>query len=191
MSKPKPNTVLPEGGELIDPVEMELGSYVKLTYDAKVEMHGVTWYRVKGGLGQSNYRRTHEREDWVADIPRFSVSVHDYEWNGSDFGNNYSSMSEAMADALQRSLKWAEARVKETEENLEKDRNGLRSIKDVLGVRDEKPSHGVIDFGELSKVMTKSRLKAALDGGDNWGKLTHSFEYLTACSALLNAWPDD
>lgn len=38
--------------------------------------------------------------------------------------------------------------------------------------------------------VTKERLSAALKSNDNWGKLTHSFEYLTACSAVLASWPD-
>lgn len=38
--------------------------------------------------------------------------------------------------------------------------------------------------------LTRERLEAALKSNDNWGKLTHSFEYLTACSAVLATWPD-
>lgn len=39
--------------------------------------------------------------------------------------------------------------------------------------------------------VTYSRLKGALDGRDNWGKLVHAFEYLAALGALLDSWPED
>lgn len=39
--------------------------------------------------------------------------------------------------------------------------------------------------------VDRARLKAALDANDNWGKMVHAFEFLTACSAVLAAWPDD
>lgn len=35
-----------------------------------------------------------------------------------------------------------------------------------------------------------SRLKNAMDGGDNWGKLVHAFEYITTIGVVLDAWPE-
>jgi hypothetical protein len=31
------------------------------------------------------------------------------------------------------------------------------------------------------------RLKACLDGHDNWGKMVHAFEYLTVCGVVCDA----
>lgn len=55
----------------------------------------------------------------------------------------------------------------------------------------ETPTHAAVDVQALSSQLTRDRLERVLDGGDNWGKLVNAFEYLTACSALLNAWPKE
>lgn len=39
--------------------------------------------------------------------------------------------------------------------------------------------------------VDRQRLKTALDSKDNWGRMVHAFEYLTACSAVLASWPED
>lgn len=71
-----PNTVLPKGGRLLQPpVKRQIGGWVKMTYDATVQRHGLTWLRVQGGFGGRG-----DREDWVADLPSGSVSVSDYDW---------------------------------------------------------------------------------------------------------------
>lgn len=39
--------------------------------------------------------------------------------------------------------------------------------------------------------LDRARLKAALDAGDNWGAMTHAFEFLTAVAAVVASWPED
>lgn len=43
----------------------------------------------------------------------------------------------------------------------------------------------------VEQGVDRARLKAALDSNDNWGKMVHAFEYLTAVSAVLASWPED
>jgi len=43
----------------------------------------------------------------------------------------------------------------------------------------------------LSQGVDRKRLKDALDSKDNWGKMVHAFEFLTAASAVLATWPED
>ncbi len=60
------------------------GAWVEMTFDAEFFHRGIRWLRVKGGMGERG-----DREDWVADIPNVSISVHDYHWNGDSFGPNH------------------------------------------------------------------------------------------------------
>ena len=43
----------------------------------------------------------------------------------------------------------------------------------------------------VKQGVDRARLKAALDSNDNWGKMVHAFEFLTAVAAVLDSWPED
>jgi len=93
---------LPEGAYLLSSLKtLSLGSFTPQIVDAAIEKYGVTWYRVKGGFGGRN-----DREDWIADLP-ISVSIHDYHWNGEDFGPDYGSFENAMYEELKKGLELA------------------------------------------------------------------------------------
>lgn len=102
----KPNTVLPEGAELLlKKLKREFGGYRPLIYDARLKHLGVWWFRVYLGLGSRN-----DREDWIADLPGCSASVHDYYWNGHAGGPNYESIQAAMSDKMFRAIEAADKR---------------------------------------------------------------------------------
>lgn len=50
-----------------------------------------------------------------------------------------------------------------------------------------KPAHQICEEAGVDK----DRLRKALDSNDNWGAMVHAFEFLTAASAVLAAWPDE
>lgn len=117
MSQPQPHkrNELPPGATLIDPpIQVKPATWIEQTVDASIVKNGVTWYRVKGGFGNRG-----NREDWIADLP-VSVSVHDYHWNGEDFGPSYETFDNACVEELKRALEHtkflkAEAQQKVTE----------------------------------------------------------------------------
>ena len=49
-----------------------------------------------------------------------------------------------------------------------------------------RPAHEIC----VEQGVDRARLQAALDSKDNWGKMTHAFEFLTAVSAVLASWPE-
>lgn len=42
-----------------------------------------------------------------------------------------------------------------------------------------------------SHGVDRQRLEAALKANDNWGKMVHAFEFLTAAGAMLATWPKE
>lgn len=123
----EPNTVLPKGARHITPVKKEIGGYVKLPYDAKVTLNGVTWYRVQGGFSGHG-----DREDWVADIPLVNLSVHDYEWREPRWGFvSVNSFEEATEVALKGAPVTVRHRQKELRAKLALLRIAQRRLKIV------------------------------------------------------------
>lgn len=119
----KPNTVLPKGAKAITPpVKMKLDAWTEQEVDATVQRHGLTWYRVKGGMGGRG-----DREDWVADVPAVCISVHDYHYNGEDFGPNHGSFDNACLQEARKSLEHAK---EEREENMVE----LKAINKALAI---------------------------------------------------------
>jgi hypothetical protein len=97
-----PNTVLPKGARLIKPFEKKIGGWVEMEFDAEVERLGLTWYRVKGGMGE---RKNGDREDWIADIPSCCISIHDYQWREPRWGSfGYESFDKAIAGRTKEAL---------------------------------------------------------------------------------------
>lgn len=43
----------------------------------------------------------------------------------------------------------------------------------------------------MQQGIDRQRLSDALAAKDNWGKMIHAFEFLTASSAVLATWPED
>lgn len=125
--KTKPNTVLPEGGRLITPAKLRLGRWVEMKYDATVKRAGVDWFRVKNGMGDRG-----DREDWCADIPGVSVAVHDYHWNGEDFGPSYGSFDAAVAGQLTFASQCLRERIADLKRQLESAEEGLLQTERAL-----------------------------------------------------------
>ncbi len=92
---------LQKGAELLPKMQrIKLGQWPEMKYDAKLSFQGIVWYRVQGGMGERG-----DREDWVADIPGVCISIHDYYWNGSNFGPSYKSFEESMIGELKRGFR--------------------------------------------------------------------------------------
>jgi len=108
-----PNSVLPKGAKLIKPpIEKEVGGWVLQEFDARVERLGLTWLRVKGGMGGS--------EDWIADIPSGCVSIHDYEWREPRWGSaRYESFDEACAGRIARAIEHQKHKAAELRQKAE------------------------------------------------------------------------
>lgn len=112
----KPNSKLPRGARLLKPmVTKEIGSWVRMTFDASVERYGVRWLRVYKGMGSDG-----RREDWVADIPCFGISVHDYHWNGDTFGADHGSFDNACLAELECGVRSARSIAAEQSEKATK-----------------------------------------------------------------------
>lgn len=107
----QPNTVLPTGAVLLrEPRVAKIAGWVEMTFDARVERHGMAWYRVKDGFGDGQY----PREDWVADLPHCCVAVSDYHWRfGSNFGHSYGSFDAAVLGQMREDVAHARQRAAE------------------------------------------------------------------------------
>jgi len=116
---------LPPGAEPFGPETLKLGTYTPQQVDARLQMHGVTWYRVKGGFGGQG-----DREDWIADLP-FSVSASDYNWNGAEFGADYGSFENALTENLRHATVHARYKVEELRAQVEKLDAALASLPEV------------------------------------------------------------
>jgi hypothetical protein len=117
-----PNTVLPKGARLfLKPIHAKIGGWNEMEFDASVERLGLTWYRVKGGMGRNQAgNATNDREDWVADIPVMALSVHDYQWREPRWGfHRYKSFDEAIAEQTKEGLESATRRLIKLEEEAE------------------------------------------------------------------------
>lgn len=124
-------TTLPKGAVLISPVRLELGHYVPLEYDAKLERNGLTWYRVQGGFGRVGKARG-DREDWVADAPGVSATVCDYHWNGSSsFGLSYPSFEDALDGQREAALRTARYRLIEKQVELASLEEGIKRLEEA------------------------------------------------------------
>lgn len=107
----KPNTVLPKGGKLLKPLKAKIGGWVEMEFDAEVQVSGVRWLRVKGGMGERG-----DREDWVADAP-LAASTHDYQWRKPYWGSvRYASFEQGCRAEFASSL-----------ERLQRERTELES----------------------------------------------------------------
>jgi hypothetical protein len=94
---------LQKGAKMLPkPITKKVGAWGKMEFDAAIRVYGVRWLRVKDGLGGRG-----DREDWVADLPEVCVSVHDYHWNGDDFGANHGSFRGAIKAEMKSSLQHA------------------------------------------------------------------------------------
>jgi len=134
MKKPKPNTVLPKGGRLIKPFQSTFGSWIKQTFDAKVERFGLTWYRVQGGFGGKG-----GREDWVADIPCACLSASDLYHDGLSLWGKKGSFDQEAAKETKDVLEHAIRRVKEIELELAQTKKTVKLLKAAVYDIEETP----------------------------------------------------
>jgi hypothetical protein len=124
LAKVKPNTVLPKGGEMLPKViKAKIGGWAEMEYDAKVMRHGLEWLRVKDGMGSRG-----DREDWVANVNSIAISVHDYHWNGDDFGPNHGTFNNACEQEMKKGLMFAKEAIVEMQEAIDNKREGIRAL---------------------------------------------------------------
>lgn len=126
----KPNTVLPRGAVLVPPFKKTVGGWVEQEFDATCERFGLTWLRVKDGLGNSG-----DREDWIVDIPSGCVSVHDYEWRKPYWGlHNYPSFDKACAGRIAQAVQFQQQKAAEHRENAKKADTAVAILKKALAL---------------------------------------------------------
>lgn len=113
---------LQDGARLIS-VRKTTGTWVEMEYDARGEYFGIIWLRVKDGMGGRG-----DREDWVADIPGVSIAVHDYHWNGEEFGSNHGSFLGAIKAETQRALDYANRKLAELQQKTANMSGGIALI---------------------------------------------------------------
>lgn len=122
-----PNPQYKTGIEIIKTFKKKICNWVEMEFDAKVVKHGVTWLRVKDGMGGRG-----DRDDWVADLPDACICVHDYNWTTQNFGHNYGSFDAACLGELKRGLERQNYEVKELTQKLDKARKGLVRLREVI-----------------------------------------------------------
>lgn len=112
----KPNTVLPKGGELLRPTRTaSIAGWVEMRFDAKVKCAGLTWLRVKGGMGGDD-----SGEDWVAEIPSSCLSIHAYSWRAPRWGfDHWTSFEEAATESIKGHIAHARQSAKELREKAD------------------------------------------------------------------------
>jgi hypothetical protein len=100
----KTDSKLPRGAVLISPPEKrEIAGWAEMKYDARCVRYGITWLRVKDGIGGRG-----DREDWVADLPAMTVSVHDYHFHAPYWGiERYPSFNAAIKGQIKRAVGYA------------------------------------------------------------------------------------
>lgn len=111
----KPNTILPKGGKLLKPPRKHrAGNWVEMVFDAEVQCADARWLRVKDGMGESG-----DREDWVADIPHVSASVHNYQFRPPYWGCvKYKSFEAACKGQLLKACQSARIKLKRLQEEV-------------------------------------------------------------------------
>lgn len=119
---------LPDRAKLIEPITRVIGRWVEMTFDAKTERCGVTWFRVKDGMGGRG-----DGEDWVADVPNVPICVHDYHWNGDSFGANHGTFDNACQQELIAGLQQARRELRDTLESVERIKTAVYALEKVLG----------------------------------------------------------
>lgn len=125
--RPKPNSILPKGAQLIEPREVKLATWLPQIVDAEIVLDGIKWYRVKGGFGNR-----HDREDWIADVPGISISTNDYSWNGEDFGPDYGTFENACKQNLIEALRFAEKQKEKLIADLHKLQQGINKLQEAV-----------------------------------------------------------
>lgn len=87
---------LPDGARKLRPKQLGPGYHwvPTLKVDARLDRHGVTWLRVRGGFGGDGHR-----EDWIMAVKGLGESVNDYNWNGEEFGEDLGDTREEAFDA--------------------------------------------------------------------------------------------
>lgn len=121
----KPNTILPRGGKLLKPFKKQIGGWVAMEFDAEVQVSGVRWLRVMGGMGD---KPDNDREDWVADVP-LTASVHDYQWREPFWGSvRYATFEQGCRDQFKYALERLQAESTELESKLASIRKTVRQF---------------------------------------------------------------
>lgn len=124
--KTKPNSTLPNGGELIPVTRVKTGTWREMAVDARVERNGICWYRVKGGMGERG-----DREDWIAAVPGIGISVHDYHYNGEDFGPNHGTFDNACLQEALKQLEYAKQTRAEKKAELANLESGISLLETI------------------------------------------------------------
>ena len=119
------------------PLRKKIGAWVEMEFDAAIRVRGIRWLRVRGGLG-GEFRH----EDWVADVPAICCSVHDYHWNGDDFGPNYGSFLGAIRAEMKLSLDYAIYEAKKLRKKARAQAEGAAVLRKALAKAKAKAEAG-------------------------------------------------
>lgn len=59
------------------------------------------------------------------------------------------------------------------------------------------PTHILVPIDKTPHAMLRAagidyqRLRKAMDSNENWGRMVHAFEYVSAIGVVLGTWPED
>lgn len=94
----------------------KIGGWNEMEYDKTIVRKGITWYRVKDGMGGQG-----DREDWVASVPELCISVHDYQWREPRWGIiSYPSFKAALDGEILRGIESGKSRLEKKKAEIER-----------------------------------------------------------------------
>ena len=105
-----------------------IAGWAEMEFDASVVRHGITWLHVKNGMGGGG-----DREDWVADLPGITLSVHDYNWDGQSFGVKMGkTFNKVVIRAMEDHTGYTLEQIAELRAECNEKEKGLRALKAAL-----------------------------------------------------------
>lgn len=139
--QPVPPLPLPSDARaLARPLRMKVGGYVEMSFDAYLELDGITWLRAEGGFGDGQRTNWHRREDWVAMTPGIACSVGRYFEHPDHWGRGLgarntkpTSIHAAMRAELIDKLRYSDHSLREAQEKLARLTTGRNLIRASVG----------------------------------------------------------
>jgi len=109
-------------------LKTEIGGWSEMEYDAQMKRLGITWYRVKGGMGGRG-----DREDWIANLPSGCVVVHGYQYRAPYWGfEKYRSLNAAIAGQIEGAIKNERGKISACESKIKAARESLQLLQAAL-----------------------------------------------------------
>lgn len=108
--------------------KVAIAGWTEMEFDAAVFRHGVRWLHVKDGMGGYG-----DREDWVCDLPGVTLSIHDYNWDGQNFGANLGkTFDEAVVAAMEQEHGYQEHQISELRAECATKEKGLLALEAAI-----------------------------------------------------------